>query len=80
MKRLSRFYPQVIHKLRITYVNVDITGFVACGKVTKFFEIIKIHTRYGKLDLLHYIYSGSRWKMLENKKKVQVLLDLERFF
>ncbi len=44
-------YPQVIHKLRITYVNVDFTGFVVCGKVPNFFQ----NDTFGSLDIANFI-------------------------
>ena len=66
MMILSRNCPQVIHKLRITYVNGINTG----SSVEKFFNYdVYNHIPYiDKNAFLPYIYSGKKAKMTESGK------------
>ncbi len=65
MMILSRNCPQVIHKLRITYVNGINTGF----SVEKFL-IFYVYNIIPYIDKMHFflIYSGKKAKMTESGK------------
>lgn len=65
MMTLSRICPQVIHKLRITYVNAINTGF----SVENFliFYVYNIIPYIDKMDFF-LIYSGKKTKMTESGK------------
>ena len=67
MMTLSRNYPQVIHKLRITYVNGVNTGFF----VEKFFDC-DVYNHIPHIDknaFLPYIYSGKKQKLIKCGKQ-----------
>lgn len=67
MMTLSRNCPQVIHKLRITYVNGVNTGFF----VEKFFDY-DVYNHIPHIDknaFLPYIYSGKKQKLIKCGKQ-----------
>ena len=58
MITLSRFYPLFIHKLGITYVNVDFSGFSWKKKSIR--SVHKCSQYLGEMESLPYIYSGEK--------------------